>query len=129
MDKILTYSLVDEIQTFSIKVNQRIKPFHKIIEVDADKSLSIRSFLIGSICQNISIVTNVLESEDVKSTIEACKKLGVKIVKFSSGSYKIYGKGLGSFFAKKNTVINCFNSGTLARLLLEFYQQLLTLKL
>ena len=105
-------------KTFSIKVNQRIKPFHKIIEVDADKSLSIRSFLIGSICQNISIVTNVLESEDVKSTIEACKKLGVKIVKFSSGSYKIYGKGLGSLFAKKNTVINCFNSGTLARLLL-----------
>ena len=103
---------------FSIKIKQKIKPFHKIIEVDSDKSLSIRSFLIGSICQNISTASNVLESEDVKSTIESCKKLGVKIVKSSSGSYKIYGKGLGSLFAKKNTVINCFNSGTLARLLL-----------
>ena len=105
-------------KTFSIKIKQKIKPFHKIIEVDSDKSLSIRSFLIGSICQNISTASNVLESEDVKSTIESCKKLGVKIVKSSSGSYKIYGKGLGSLFAKKNTVINCFNSGTLSRLLL-----------
>ena len=105
-------------KSFSVKVKEKIKPFNKIITVDSDKSLSIRSFLIGSICQNISTVTNVLESEDVKSTIEACKKLGVKIVKSSSGSYKIYGKGLGSLFAKKNTVINCFNSGTLARLLL-----------
>tara|TARA_E500000178_G_C16993245_1_gene741857 strand:- start:19 stop:1368 length:1350 start_codon:yes stop_codon:yes gene_type:complete len=105
-------------KTFLIKVKHKIKPFHKIIKVDSDKSLSIRSFLIGSICQNISTVTNVLESEDVKSTIEACKKLGVKIVRSCSGSYKIYGKGLGSLFAKKNTIINCFNSGTLSRLLL-----------
>ena len=105
-------------KSFSIKIKNRIKPYNKAIEVDSDKSLSIRSFLIGSICENISTVTNVLESEDVKSTIKACKKLGVKIVKFSSGSYKIYGKGLGSLFAKKNTIINCFNSGTLSRLLL-----------
>ncbi len=105
-------------ETFSIKVNHKIKPFHKIIEVDSDKSLSIRSFLIGSICQNISTVTNVLESEDVLSTIQACRKLGVKIVKSKKGNYKIFGKGLGSFFAKKNTNLNFGNSGTLARLLL-----------
>ncbi len=105
-------------KSFSIKIKNRIKPYNKAIEVDSDKSLSIRSFLIGSICENISTVTNVLESEDVKSTIEACKKLGVKILKLGPGSYKIHGKGLGSLFAKKNTIINCFNSGTCARLLL-----------
>ena len=105
-------------KSFSIKIKNRIKPYNKAIEIDSDKSLSIRSFLIGSICENISTVTNVLESEDVKSTIEACKKLGVKILKLGQGSYKIHGKGLGSLFAKKNTIINCFNSGTCARLLL-----------
>ncbi len=88
-------------KSFSIKIKNRIKPYNKAIEVDSDKSLSIRSFLIGSICENISTVTNVLESEDVKSTIEACKKLGVKILKLGQGSYKIHGKGLGSLFAKK----------------------------
>ena len=80
-------------------------------------SLYQSGLLIGSLCQNISTVTNVLESEDVKSTIKACKKLGVKIHKLNKGSYKIYGKGLGSLF-KKNTIIDCSNSGTAARLLL-----------
>ncbi len=105
-------------KSFTIQIRNKIKPYNKIIEVDSDKSLSIRSFLIGSLCQNISTVTNVLESEDVKSTIKACKKLGVKIHKLNTGSYKIYGKGLGSLFAKKNTIIDCSNSGTAARLLL-----------
>ena len=89
-------------KSFLVKVKNQIKPYNKTIRVDSDKSLSIRSFLIGSICQNISTVTNVLESEDVKSTISACRKLGVKIIRYRPRCYKIYGKGLGSFFAKKN---------------------------
>ena len=105
-------------KAFSLSLNYRIKPYKKIIKVDSDKSLSIRSFLIGSICQNISIVKNVLESEDAKSTIAACRKLGIKIEKIKSQTYKIYGKGLGSLFAKKNTELNFGNSGTLARLLI-----------
>ena len=105
----------------SVVLKSKIKSFKKIIKVDSDKSLSIRSFLIGSICQNISSVVNVLESEDVKSSINACRKLGVKIVRFKPGSYKIYGKGLGSLFAKKNLVIDFGNSGTLARLLIGIF--------
>ena len=104
-------------KSFNIIVKNKVTPFKKNIEVDSDKSISIRSFLIGSISQNISTVNNVLESTDVKTTIEACKKLGVKIDKFKSKSYKIYGKGLGSLFAKKNLQLNFGNSGTLARLL------------
>lgn len=103
---------------FNLKVKKKISPFNKSIVVDSDKSLSIRSFLLGSICQNISVVNNVLESADVESTITACKKLGVKIEKIKKKSYKIYGKGLGSLYAKKNASINFENSGTLARLLI-----------
>ena len=102
---------------FTLKNNSLIKPFRKIIKVDSDKSLSIRSFIIGSISQDISKVKNVLESEDVYSTIKCLKKLGVKIKKTSSKTYLIYGKGLGSLFAKKNLLLNFGNSGTLARLL------------
>jgi 3-phosphoshikimate 1-carboxyvinyltransferase len=105
-------------KSFSLSVNHKIKSFKKSIRVDSDKSLSIRSFLIGSICQNISKVDNVLESDDVKSTISVCKKLGVKIVKIKPQSYKIYGKGLGSLYIKKNSILNFGNSGTLARLLI-----------
>ena len=103
---------------FNVFLNSKIGPFSKTIQVDADKSLSIRSFLIGSISEKISTAKNILESEDVKSTINACKKLGVKIKKIKTGKYKIFGKGLGCFYAKKNTSLNVGNSGTLARLLI-----------
>ncbi len=105
-------------KSFSLVVGDKISSFNKIINVDSDKSLSIRSFLIGSISQNISIVNNVLESEDVKSAILACRKLGVKIQKIKPQSYKIHGKGLGSLTIKKGSEINFSNSGTLARLLI-----------
>ncbi len=103
---------------FNVFLNSKISSFNKIIKVDSDKSMSIRSFLIGSISQNISEVKNVLESEDVISTIKACRKLGTKIQKVKSNTYRIYGKGLGSFFIKKNTKLNFGNSGTLARLII-----------
>ncbi len=103
---------------FSLKINSQINPFIKTIEVDSDKSLSIRSFLIGAICEDISTAKNVLESDDVFSTINCLKKLGVTIKKNKIGSYDIYGKGLGSLFAKKKLNLNFGNSGTLARLLI-----------
>ncbi|MBD1171965.1 3-phosphoshikimate 1-carboxyvinyltransferase [Pelagibacterales bacterium SAG-MED05] len=104
-------------KSFSLNINQKIKPFIKSIKVDSDKSLSIRSFLIGSICEDVSVAKNVLESEDVLSTINCLKKLGVQIRK-KSKSYFIHGKGLGSLFAKKKLNLNFGNSGTLARLLI-----------
>ena len=105
-------------KSFSLNINHKIKPFVKSIKVDSDKSQSIRSFLIGSISQNISITRNVLESEDVFSTIDCLKKLGIQIKKVKPQKYRIHGKGLGSLFAKKNLELNFGNSGTLARLLI-----------
>ena len=106
------------LKSFTLYANSYISSFKKTIKADSDKSLSIRSFLIGAISQDISRVKNVLESEDVYSTISCLKKLGVKVSKSGPGSYLIYGKGLGSLFAKKNLHLNFGNSGTLARLLI-----------
>ncbi len=116
-------------KSFNLNINNPINSFKKIIEVDSDKSLSIRSFLIGAISQDISKANNVLESEDVYSTINCLKKLGVKIQKIKPKSYLIYGKGLGSLFAKKNLQLNFGNSGTLARLLIGILSTTPNLKL
>ena len=105
-------------KSFSLRLGHKIKPFKKSIKVDSDKSISIRSFLIGSISQDISFARNILESEDIISTINCLKKLGVQIKRDKPQSYKIYGKGLGSLFIKKNLTLNFGNSGTLARLLI-----------
>ena len=77
-------------KNLEVIINHKIGPFNRTIRVDPDKSLSIRSFLIGSICQGMSIARNILESEDVKNTILACRKLGVKIEKIKPKNYKIY---------------------------------------
>ncbi len=105
-------------KSFSVVVNSKVKPFKKKIKVDSDKSISIRSFLIGAISQNITYIKNVLESDDVLSAIKCLRKLGVKINKITNKEYMIFGKGLGSLRSKKNTTLNFGNSGTLARLLI-----------
>ena len=105
-------------KSFNLILNSKISPYKKTVEVDPDKSMSIRSFLIGAISQNISSAKNILESEDVISAIKCLKKLGIKIKKLRSRNYLIYGKGLGSLNVKKNTELNFGNSGTLARLLI-----------
>ena len=103
-------------KSFEVIISNKIKPFKKTINIDADKSISIRSFIIGSISHNISKIDNALESDDVHSTINCLEKLGTKIIK-KNRQYLIYGKGLGSLIAKKNTVLNVGNSGTCARLI------------
>jgi len=104
-------------KSFSLYVSRSIKRYHKTIRVDSDKSISIRSFLVGAISHNISEVRNVLESDDIFSCINCLRKLGVKINKVKPKHYLIYGKGLGSLYAKKNTVLDCGNSGTTVRLI------------
>jgi 3-phosphoshikimate 1-carboxyvinyltransferase len=104
-------------KSFLLHVSKPIKPYHETIQVDSDKSISIRSFLVGAVSHNISEIKNVLESGDVFSCINCLKKLGVKISKVKAKHYLVYGKGLGSLYAKKNTVLDCGNSGTTARLL------------
>ena len=105
-------------KSFNLVLSNKIASYKKKIFIDSDKSISIRSFLIGSISHNITQVNNVLESEDVISTINCLKKLGVKIIKKKSKNYLVYGKGLGSLKASKNISLNFGNSGTLARLLI-----------
>ena len=92
-------------KSFSLNLNYKIKPFTKTIKVDSDKSISIRSFLIGSISESKSIASNILESEDVLSTIHCLRKLGTKIKKIKNKTYIIYGKGLGSLNIKENANI------------------------
>ena len=64
-----------------IKIDSRIKKFNKKIIVSGDKSLSIRWVLLASQAIGKSRAYNLLESEDVKSSLDSISKLGVKILK------------------------------------------------
>ena len=100
-----------------IVIQKKIKNFNKIIEVDGDKSLSIRSLLIGSQSYGLCKIKNLSKSDDILSTVEGLKKLGVKIF-FKKKICYLYGNGLNSFNFRKNISIDAGNSGTFARLLL-----------
>ena len=97
-------------------IKNKLQSFNKTIVVPGDKSLSIRWILFASLASGISSASNLLISEDVLASIEAIKKLGIKVI-FKNNKCLIYGKGIDGYNYKKNITINARNSGTLARLL------------
>ena len=100
-----------------ICIEKTINPFNENLEIEGDKSLSIRWALIASQAIGKSTSTNMLKSEDVLNTLKCLKKLGVKIKQFRN-KCEIYGMGINGYKYKKNIVLNAGNSGTLARLIL-----------
>ncbi len=100
-----------------ILINQKINNYKKnSINVEGDKSLSIRFVLLSSLSNGKSTALNLLKSEDVNSAINCIKKLGIKI-NLNNKKCEVFGKGLYGFKPKNNLVLNAGNSGTLARLL------------
>ncbi len=98
-------------------IKKKISPYNKKIFVDGCKSISIRSILLASIGIGKSTIFSLPESEDVKSTIDCIKRLGIKIIK-NRKNCVIFGKGINGFDYKKNITINAGNSGTCGRLIL-----------
>ena len=100
-----------------VRINNKIKIFNKYLSIEGDKSLSIRWALLSSQSLSKSKSFNLLLSEDVLSTLNSLKKLGVK-VKLSKNFCEIKGVGLNGFKYQKNLVLDAGNSGTLGRLIL-----------
>ena len=99
-----------------VSINKKIKNFKSKINVDGDKSLSIRFSILASLAIGNSRANNLLMSEDVISALNCLKKLGVKI-KLKKKYCEIIGNGLNSYVYKNNLTLNAGNSGTTARLI------------
>ena len=98
-------------------INKTIKTFNKTIKIEGDKSLSIRWLLLASQANGKSKAINILKSEDIKSTLKALKKLGVRY-KLNKNLCELYGVGINGFRNDKDITIDAGNSGTLGRLIL-----------
>ena len=85
--------------------------------IPGDKSISHRALIIGSTVTGKITINNLLESEDVLSTANALKKLGVSINKNSNYRWEVYGNGIGNLFESGHT-LDMGNSGTSTRLLM-----------
>ena len=100
-----------------IIIQNKIKQFKKVITVSGDKSLSIRWAILASLAMGKSRAYNLLNSEDVLSTLKCLQKLGVRI-SLKKKYCEINGVGLNGFKFKRNLKLNAGNSGTLGRLIL-----------
>ena len=100
-----------------LTIKKKIHGIKKSLNIDGDKSLSIRWALLSSQSSKKCRSTNLLLSDDVINTLKCLKKLGVKI-KFNNNFCEIDGLGLNGFKYKKNLVLDAGNSGTLGRLIL-----------
>ena len=100
-----------------ILIKKIIKPFNKTIEIEGDKSLSIRWALLASQAIGKSTSMNLLKSQDILSTLKCLKKLGVKVY-MDKKKCEIFGMGINGYNYKNNIVLNAGNSGTLARLIM-----------
>ena len=88
--------------SFTLKSNKS-KSLKGILSVPGDKSISIRSLLISSICFGNSKIFNILKSDDIFSTLKSLKQLGIKILE----EKKIYrGFGQGGLFKNPKKEIN-----------------------
>ena len=59
-------------------IKKKISPYNKKIFVDGDKSISIRWALLASQAIGKSTASNLPNSEDINSTIDCLKRLGIK---------------------------------------------------
>ena len=91
-----------------------IKKISGVITVPADKSISHRAIMFGSIAEGTTRVKNFLDAQDCNKTIDAFRSMGVDIKK----GKVITIKGVGLYGLRPSEKdIYCGNSGTTMRLL------------
>jgi 3-phosphoshikimate 1-carboxyvinyltransferase len=85
--------------------------------VPGDKSISHRSLLFGAMAVGETVVTGLLEGEDVLDTAKAMRAFGAEVTRDEDGTWHVHGVGVGGF-AEPDNVIDCGNSGTGVRLIM-----------
>ena len=85
--------------------------------VPGDKSISHRSLILGAMAVGETVVTGLLEGEDVLDTAKAMRAFGAEVTRDEDGTWHIHGVGVGGF-AEPDNVIDCGNSGTGVRLIM-----------
>ena len=86
------------------------------LRVPGDKSISHRSMMLGSLAEGKSTVSGLLQGDDVLSTMQAFRQMGVRIEATPSGDWEVWGNGLHGL-KKPNNALDLGNSGTSMRLM------------
>ncbi len=79
--------------------------------------MSHRALILGALAVGETLITGLLESEDVLVTATALRHLGARIERRDNGIWSVFGRGVGGL-GEPAGVLNLGNSGTAVRLLI-----------
>jgi 3-phosphoshikimate 1-carboxyvinyltransferase len=85
--------------------------------VPGDKSISHRSLILGAMAVGETVITGLLEGQDVLDTAKAMRAFGAVVTRDADGTWRVHGVGVGGF-GEPADVIDCGNSGTGVRLIM-----------
>jgi 3-phosphoshikimate 1-carboxyvinyltransferase len=85
------------------------------IRVPGDKSISLRSLILGALAVGETQITGMLEGEDAISTANAMRALGAVVERTGERAWRVRGVGVGGF-AEPSAALDFGNSGTGCRL-------------
>ena len=92
-------------------------PLRGVADIPGDKSISHRSLILGALTVGETVVTGLLEGEDVLDTAKAMRAFGADVVRDDDGTWRIHGLGTGGWHEPED-VIDYGNSGTGVRLVM-----------
>jgi 3-phosphoshikimate 1-carboxyvinyltransferase len=97
------------------QTSSRIQSFKGRVRVPGDKSISHRAMMLGGLAKGETIISGLLEGEDVLCTADAMRRMGARISK-DAGLWRII--GTGGKLKQPAQDLDMGNSGTSTRLLM-----------
>lgn len=98
-------------------ISRPVKSFGGTVRVPGDKSISHRALMFGALSVGETIISGLLEGEDVLNTAAAMRAMGARILHGEDGLWRVFGVGIGGL-QEPAGVLDMGNSGTSTRLLM-----------
>jgi 3-phosphoshikimate 1-carboxyvinyltransferase len=106
---------VDQAKSASPLAARRSGALTGRVRVPGDKSISLRSLILGALAVGETRISGMLEGEDAISTANAMKALGALVERTGERAWRVRGVGVGGF-AEPAAALDFGNSGTGCRL-------------
>lgn len=99
-------------------ISRRSGPLAGRCQVPGDKSISHRALILGAVSIGETLISGLLEADDVVATAVALRSLGAEIERQEgTGAWLVHGRGVGGL-TEAHRVLDLGNSGTGVRLLM-----------
>jgi len=90
-------------------------PLRGRIRVPGDKSISHRALMLGALAVGETVITGLLEAEDVMNTAAAMRAFGATVIRDGDGVWRVHGLGVGGLLEPAG-IVDFGNAGTGVRL-------------